>query len=567
MNLRTRILLATLSILVVTVVTFTIAAGRWLRESLEGSLAREIERETRLVTTILPQDPSAIPSVARRIGRLTGRRVTIIDSTGYVLADSEFDELSTELLENHLDRPEVIAALADEVGMARRYSESTHRVELKVAVAAWPGIVRLSAPIDEVDATVATAQRAALFAAFVALLAGLLLAAAAGRTIARPLNQLAAAARQVAQGGAATYPDSHAPEIRQLVHAFRDMQQQVTDRMGALERRQQESASLIESMAEGVIATDRRGSVQLCNPVARRLLGYGDDDDLPDLRELFHQREAREVVEHLFAGEAVGGVETMIEGRSLLLTGRPLPDGGVVLGLLDVTDLKRLQAVRRDFVANVSHELKTPLTSIFGYAETLLADPPDVETTRSFLRTIRDNAERMRRLVDDLLDLARLESGGWQPAWQTLVLDDMVEDAWQALTTRAERHGVALHKKFDAVARVAADPEALREILVNLFDNAIRHTPPGGRITVRLTHSDAGCEIQVADNGSGIPAAHVSRVFERFYRVDVGRSSAEGGTGLGLAIVKHFVEAHGGTVTIESEVGKGTSVNLRFPGS
>lgn len=565
MSFRTRLLLATVGLVVVTVVALTVAADRWLRDSLQTTLAREMEIETRLVAAALPHDRRVLPEAAHRFGVLSGRRVTLIDSTGRVLGDSDFDDASLSLLDNHLSRPEIQQALADGAGTSLRHSASTNRDELKVAVRAWPGFVRLSAPITDIQATIAAVQRDVLLAALVAVLLGSLLAIGVGRTLARPLRQMATAARQVAQGAHPTYPASSVPEIRQLVRALRSMQDDVELRMTALRRRQQESETLIASMAQGVIAADARGTIHLCNPAARQLLGHEPEDVLPPLRELFRQREAREAVERVYGGEFLDGWETDLDGRAVLVTGRPLPDGGAVLGLLDVSDLKRLQAVRRDFVANVSHELKTPLTSILGYAETLLGENADEATRAQFLRTIRDNAERMRRLVDDLLDLAKLESGGWTPVREPLDLITVAAEAWQTVQAKADRQGVTLVTDLDSTQPCEADVSAVREMLVNLFDNAIRHSPRGAAVHFASRATEDGTELTVRDSGSGIPAEHIPRVFERFYRVDPGRSRAEGGTGLGLAIVRHLVEGHGGTVELESTVGQGTTVRIVLP--
>jgi signal transduction histidine kinase len=229
--------------------------------------------------------------------------------------------------------------------------------------------------------------------------------------------------------------------------------------------------------------------------------------------------------------------------------------------LSDVTDVRRLETIRRDFVANVSHELKTPLTAIAGYAETLAAESSDSQTT-GFSRTIVDNARRMQRLVDDLLDLSRIESGGWQPEPRSIAIDAAAREAWRPFAERAESREVQLETDSGSVN---SDPEALRQIFTNLFDNALRHTPRGGRIRVAAQPAKGATVVRVGDTGSGIPADHLARIFERFYRVDPGRSRQEGGTGLGLAIVKHLVEAHGGRVEAESELGRGTTILLYFP--
>jgi two-component system phosphate regulon sensor histidine kinase PhoR len=250
------------------------------------------------------------------------------------------------------------------------------------------------------------------------------------------------------------------------------------------------------------------------------------------------------------------------------MNARPLPSGGAVLVIHDLTELRRLEAVRRDFVANVSHELKTPLTSISGYAETLLADTPDPETTRRFLSTILDNARRMQRLVDDLLDLARIEAGRWQPEPEPVDVQETAREMWSELAERAAARGVQFEVDIaPGAGTVVVDADALRQVLTNLLDNSLRYTARGGRIVCRSRLEDSGVAISVADNGSGIAHEHIPRIFERFYRADHSRSREEGGTGLGLAIVKHLVEAHGGRVYAESERGVGTTVTCWFPDS
>ena len=234
--------------------------------------------------------------------------------------------------------------------------------------------------------------------------------------------------------------------------------------------------------------------------------------------------------------------------------------------LHDVTEIRRLEAVRRDFVANVSHELKTPLTSISGYAETLVGEQPDPVTTKRFLEVILANARRMHRLVDGLLDLSKIESGGWHPVVEPLDAPSVVRETWGLFAERAAARNIGFVPQFDGKAgTIQADPDALRQILTNLFDNALRYTQPGGRITVTLAPDEGGVRLSVRDNGSGITPEHLPRIFERFYRADPARSREEGGTGLGLAIVKHLVEAHGGSVEAESQWGLGTTITCRFP--
>ncbi|HEX2718523.1 MAG TPA: ATP-binding protein, partial [Gemmatimonadaceae bacterium] len=250
---------------------------------------------------------------------------------------------------------------------------------------------------------------------------------------------------------------------------------------------------------------------------------------------------------------------------TLLLTARPLREGGAVLALLDLTAMRRLEAVRRDFVANVSHELKTPLTVIGGFAETLAEDDPPPDQRRRFVEAIRTNAQRMQRLVDDLLDLSRIESGGWQPNVGRVDVRAVLTDTATAIEQTAARKGVRVLIDIQPGAEeMSADPLAVRQVVSNLAENAVRHTMTGSATLFARRH-DGGVDVGVRDTGTGIAPEHLPRIFERFYRADPSRSRAEGGTGLGLAIVKHLVEAHGGHVTAASTPGKGTEVVAHFP--
>jgi two-component system phosphate regulon sensor histidine kinase PhoR len=238
-----------------------------------------------------------------------------------------------------------------------------------------------------------------------------------------------------------------------------------------------------------------------------------------------------------------------------------------VLAIADLTQLRQLEGVRRDFVANVSHELKTPLTSIHGYSETLLADENvSAETRRHFLETIHRNAVRLQSIVDDLLDLSRIESGAWQPDLQVVNVRNVVEEAWSNCADIAgNRHVSFIPLTFDL--QVHGDPHAMRQVFSNLFDNSLRYTAAGGTIRVEMQHADDNglVGISVADSGVGIPRESLGRIFERFYRVDPARSRAEGGTGLGLSIVKHMVENMNGAVTADSEPGRGTTITVWMP--
>jgi signal transduction histidine kinase len=319
-------------------------------------------------------------------------------------------------------------------------------------------------------------------------------------------------------------------------------------------------------MVEGVIACDSRGRLTTLNPAARRLLGLGPGDAPPPAQELFRQPAAREAVTATLAGATTAGLEVELDARTVFLSGQSLSGGGAVFVVHDVTQLKRLEAVRRDFVANVSHELKTPLTVVRGYAETLLKDDPPPDLRRGFLDSMLGNARRMQHLIDDLLDLSRIESRAWRPEPEAVDLPTLVDEAWAAVSAGegAGRHEFVADFAPDA-STVHADREGVRQILANVLDNAARYTPEGGRITVTSRREGPQVRLEVADTGPGIPSEHLPRIFERFYRVDPARSRELGGTGLGLAIVKHLVEAHGGRVEAVSVLGQSTTIRISLP--
>jgi two-component system, OmpR family, phosphate regulon sensor histidine kinase PhoR len=561
-----RLMLGSILILVLTVGILFWLAERSLRRDLQADIAHSLESEARLVREALPTDSSAWPAAVRRLSAQTGHRITLIDRQGWIRADSDFPPGPLPSIENHSQRPEIRAALAGGRGVASRRSETVGRLLLYVALPGPPGVVRVAAGLEQVDEVVGRAQRAVAGAALLALLIGSVLALAAGRSIAQPLIEIGSAARAIAAGAPPRFPRSGIPDIDGLVQVLREMHHQLADRFGQLRREQAETAALVESMVEGVIAADERGRIVTANLAARRMLGYDPTELLPELPELFRVKAAREVVNAVLRGMAVQDRELEMDGRVFLMNARPLPTGGAVLVIHDLTDLRRLEAMRRDFVANVSHELKTPLTSISGYAETVLTDSPDPETTRRFLTTILANARRMQRLVDNLLDLARLEAGGWQPEQELVDIAEIANDAWSALGDGVRLGSMEFCLDIpDDAATVMADEDAVRQVLTNLLENSLRYTPAGGRIICRSRVEADGVAISVTDNGSGIMREHLPRVFERFYRADPSRSRDEGGTGLGLAIVKHLVEAHGGRVSAESERGIGTTITCWFP--
>src|SRR5712671_369380 len=443
MRLATR-LFASIGLLVAAAVVGSIlATDVLLRRHLEQQIADELEREARLVAAVTPPDSTRWPEFAALAGARLGRRVTLIDPDGHVRGDTEFGRNAIARLENHRDRPEVRAAYdsARGVGVNERLSASTNERQLYVAVRDGPAgiaITRVSTTLAVVDAQVHAVQRAVAFAGLLMLIAAGFVAWLLARALARPLLRIADAARDIAAGRQAEFPDVHVPELAHHVDSLRSMHHELERRFDALRREREESRTLLEALSDGVVAADERGVIVSANAAARRLLGYRPSESLPPLGELFHDRPHRALMGEVLAGGVVERRELDLNDRTVVISARALEAGGTLLVLSDVTDLRRLETVRRDFVANVSHELKTPLTAIAGYAETLVAESPS-----TFVDTILANAQRMQRLVDDLLDLSRIESGGWRPEPAAVNVASAARDAWEPLAERAGARRVA----------------------------------------------------------------------------------------------------------------------------
>jgi signal transduction histidine kinase len=455
-------------------------------------------------------------------------------------------------------------------------------------------IMRASLAQDLAPAAVAAVideyRDALAFGALVATAAAAVIAFASGHLLARSIATLRADTLARARDTTVPITRPAIAELQLLASSVDLLASELEERYDALARERDDLALLVGSVSEGMLQIDEQGRVALANPAAHTLLGLPRAVVGQPLTSVVRHAELRRFLERVSASAAVASCEVTLDGRRVLVAARPIAadagpvQHGTVVALTDLTELRRLEGVRRDFVANVSHELKTPLTSIRGYVETLLSDDLPVEVNRQFLEVIQKNAERLHHIVDDLLDLSRLESGGWRPELQRLRPREIAEDVWMSIRERARDKHIDFATDGDDAA-VVADPSGMRQVFSNLLDNALRYTADGGRITVRIQADPARTStdianrpsgngaplaprlvtVEVRDTGSGIPLDALGRIFERFYRVDPARSRAEGGTGLGLSIVKHLVESMGGDVAAESELGKGTTVRVRLP--
>ena len=496
MKLTQRLLIGSLLIISILVALVVAIVDGRLRVRLYEESSAEVLREARLVAAQW-RPGLAVDSLADAAGGALGHWVTLIDSTGKVVGDSEFDPPALESLQNHLTRPEIQEALRTGSGQSRRVSALAGDEELYGAVRAGSGFARVSVSAAVIQTLFARARADVLLASGFAILLAFGLVWAFSRSVARPVVELRDVARALAAGDLQRRPSLTAPgEVGDLASAVHRLAEQLTSRIEALEAEEIRLGALTESLNEGVIAIDARQRVTQVNQRARDLLGIKDSAPFP-VSNLPRERSLRESIGAALSGQAFDAHEVQIGGRELALTARPLPAGGAVVALFDLTPVRRLETVRRDFVANASHELRTPLTVIGGFAETLLDDSLPNEQRMQFARTVFANTQRMQRIVDDLLDLSRIESGGWKPNPLRVDVRALASEALAAAEERRPDKPVTLDLEVSPDATfVWADPTALRQLLANLVDNAVRHTDEGS-VTVFSKRTHGGVAIGV----------------------------------------------------------------------
>jgi two-component system, OmpR family, phosphate regulon sensor histidine kinase PhoR len=444
------------------------------------------------------------------------------------------------------------------------------RVFLKLTICALIVILVATLIIDFAirDSVTAPFRLNLVGASGLALLISTLLAAVVARGISNRLKKITAFAERVAEGDlSARITDSSFDEITQVARALNKTAQRLQENFAELENSRKRLETLLNSMEEAVIAVSADQKIRWLNGSMNRLLPLGIHTGKPVLHVIRDPELLKALNESMQRGNVLNTrVATLAAGRVFEATTAPLPDGGAVAVLHDLTEIERVEKTRRDFIANVSHELRTPLTSIQGYTETLLDDAPGANgSAREFLEIIRQNAARMSRLTEDLLTLARVESGERKLDLKPSQVDALLEDALHNFHELARSHGVELLLDHSVSAQVFADADAIHQVFSNLIDNAIKYAASGGRIVLGAHSQPASVEFYVRDFGPGIAAEHHRRLFERFYRVDKARSRESGGTGLGLAIVKHIVLNHSGTVRVESALHHGATFFFSLP--
>ncbi|MBV8475798.1 MAG: HAMP domain-containing protein [Acidobacteria bacterium] len=559
-----KLLLAFAAVIAAATLTVDLSLRRAWEDSLVHEIDRNLTQKTLLFAHRVDSDRQhSLADIAREEGQAAGARATVIDHQGRVLADSESQ---AQTMENQGRRREFMAALDGNIGKEMRRSERLKIPFLYTAAPIAGGAVRLAYPLSDVQAATQSVNRTLLLASALALLMALILAGIAAQSTASRLQKVVNFAHRVASGDlSARLQVASFDEIGLVARALDQTVHRMEENFALSQNRQRQLETLLNSMQDAVIAVDEQGYVQWANrgmdrlgPRTRMGLPLIETVRDPDVvRAITAAREQRRV--------EIARASSLVPGRNFDVTAAPMPGGGVVAVLRDLTETERVEKTRRDFIANVSHELRTPLTSIQGYAETLLDSTPASDHIHEFLDIIRKNAARMSRLTEDLLTLARVESGEQRFDVQPSPPGDLLHEVVESFGTVAQAQGVELLIENQADTAVSADREAIHQVFANLVDNALKYAGGGGRIALGARRMGNMVEFYVQDYGPGIPSEHLPRLFERFYRVDKARSRESGGTGLGLAIAKHIILAHGGSIRAESELNHGSQFLFTIP--
>lgn len=577
------VLLIVVAAMVLTYLSVSQSVSAFYRAEKQWDLeARARLIRDRFIEPIRRGDLEEVSRLVRFLGAQTGARITVIDLNGRVIGESEDNPLR---MENHLDRPEVQEALKGQTGLSIRPSATLEERMMYVAIPVEDegralAVLRTAASIDRLDAALdeelGRIVRAAVAVALILAVVSWLVIWG----ISRPLREIRRGARRFAEGELGhrlTVPANR--ELAGLAETMNHMAGELARRIETITAQRNEQQAILSSMAEGVLAIGAGGRCITLNRAAGEMLGVAVGDPVGrSLPEVVRSGDLQQFI--LEALESDGPTETevvlprdgrrrYVQARSTVLTNGRGRRIGAVIVLSDMTEIHRLQTVRTDFVANVSHELKTPVTGIKGFVETLLEGAKDrPQDLQRFLEIIARQADRLNSIIDDLLTLSRIEQQAETAgiALEEAPLKPVLAEAVELCHHRAGQKDIALNLTCDETLRARVNPSLLEQAVVNLIDNAVKYSEPGGAVEIRAGESQGEICIEVEDTGCGISREHLPRLFERFFRVDKARSRKLGGTGLGLAIVKHIVQAHRGSVSVVSVPGQGSTFTLRLPG-
>ncbi len=554
----------------------------YLEQTKAGLEARALLVEDLFLSKMAKPDYQQIDALCKRLGQKSSTRITLILPDGKVVGDS--DELPQKM-DNHADRPEVINALAGRTGSSERYSYTLKESRMYVAVSLKHdgkiiGVLRTSISMSVVDQAVAAIQLRIAMGGFMVAILMAAISLWISRRITRPLEHLRIGAKRFARGNLThKLPLTGSQEISDLADTLNQMAAELDEKIRDIVQQRNEREAILSSMIEGVLAVDTQERLIRLNQTAARFIGVDPARAQGRmLQEVVRNLNLQQLVTNVLATQKPqedeillhdnGGGERYLHAHGAILRDAKDKEAGAVVVLHEVTRLKKLEKVRRDFVANVSHELRTPVTSIKGFVETLLdgaMNNPD--ELQRFLQIVATQTDRLNAIIEDLLTLSRIEQ---ETEKAEIVLapgsiKNVLYTAIEVCQMKASDKNIPIELNCDETLQAPINPPLLEQAIINLLDNAVKYSPPGQTIHLSANNTDEGVVIQVRDHGCGIGREHLPRIFERFYRVDKARSRKLGGTGLGLAIVKHIAQAHGGRASVESTVGEGSTFFIYLP--
>jgi len=523
---------------------------------------------------------AAFQNEIKGLGHRTQSRLTVIDADGKVIADSQ---TVPDSMNNHSNRPEILQAAQNGIGMASRYSQTLQTQMIYYALPITSngeliGFARTALPQVAVGEKLSTLRLIVLLSALVAAITALIIGLYLARRFSEPLINMIKAAEAISQGDYnRRITVSQGDEIGLLANAFNRMAKSSAQRMHEITMDHNRLSKIFAGMVEGVIGVDQHQNISHINQAASKLLAISSDDciDKPIWESIRFPEINEALVKSMKTGKVVKTqmrLSSAINDQVIDIYTAALTNGqkgaiGAVIVLHDISELDHLERIRRDFVANASHELKTPITAIRGLAETILDDADmDSDTLHRFVSRMHAQSIRLSQLVVDLMTISRLESSQYQQQNQPFDLCDVVNrSATNLKIVCLEKQLTLTLNPANEALTINGDLQAISQLVDNLLDNAIKYTPAGGSVTINIDKHDQKARLQVSDTGIGISAKHQKRIFERFYRVDKARSRELGGTGLGLSIVKNIAEQHGGSITLKSQSGIGTTFTVLLP--
>lgn len=579
-----------LTLLFCSLITIILAAAFFylnvnLKAYTETRIEESLKKDLLLNKNLLDKEISRgisyvdLDSISDRIGNDLGIRVTIITTEGVVAGDSGVGAKDLKEMENHITRKEVEDAIKYGFGKSKRFSTSLRENMLYMAMPLGKdnlkGVIRLAIPLSEIEFIEKKVGKFLLIAILFAVIGTFAVGFFISLMISRPLHEMSAIAKNLAKGDFSRKAIFNSKdEIGDLSRALNNMADEIKDKVNNISSEKAKLEAILHSMFEGVMLTNEKGEILLMNPSIRKLFLVDSPPHGKRPLEIIRNNPVQDLVSRVLKDKEASSQEVEInasEHKSIMINGVPIIKEGVLEGAVfvfhDITEIKRLEEIRKDFVANVSHELRTPISSIKGYAETLLDGKVDNENTaKEFMNIIYQDSNRLANLIDDLLDLSKIESGKIKMEFEPLEISPIINRCVNVLEKSARDKSISI--KIDippCLPKILGDHKRLLQVFLNLLDNAIKYTPANGSIKIIASGKEREVQVDIADTGIGISEKDLPRIFERFYRVDKARSRELGGTGLGLSIVKHIIQAHSGQVWVQSKPGIGSTFSFVLP--